>query len=49
MPWDETERNMRLFAREVMPAIKKIEPSAAAATPAPADAAATLDVGLLGT
>jgi alkanesulfonate monooxygenase SsuD/methylene tetrahydromethanopterin reductase-like flavin-dependent oxidoreductase (luciferase family) len=49
MPWDEAERNMRLFAHEVMPAIKKIEPSVAVAARAAADTTATLDVGLLGT
>jgi alkanesulfonate monooxygenase SsuD/methylene tetrahydromethanopterin reductase-like flavin-dependent oxidoreductase (luciferase family) len=25
MPWTEAERNMRLFAREVMPALQKLE------------------------
>ena len=25
MPWEEAERNMRLFAREVMPALQKLE------------------------
>ena len=49
MPWDEAERNMRLFAREVMPAIKTIEPRVAVAARAAADTPATLDVGLLGT
>ena len=47
MPGDEAERNMRLFAREVMPEVKKLDVTAPA--PAPAPAAATLDVGLLGT
>jgi hypothetical protein len=28
MPWTEAERNMRLFAREVMPALQKLEQSA---------------------
>jgi alkanesulfonate monooxygenase SsuD/methylene tetrahydromethanopterin reductase-like flavin-dependent oxidoreductase (luciferase family) len=27
MPWDEAERNMRLFAREVLPALKRLEPA----------------------
>ena len=35
MPPDEAERNMRLFAAEVMPALAKLEP-AAPASPAPA-------------
>jgi alkanesulfonate monooxygenase SsuD/methylene tetrahydromethanopterin reductase-like flavin-dependent oxidoreductase (luciferase family) len=32
MPWDEAERNLRLFAREVMPALQKLdrEPAAVA-------------------
>jgi alkanesulfonate monooxygenase SsuD/methylene tetrahydromethanopterin reductase-like flavin-dependent oxidoreductase (luciferase family) len=29
MPWDEAERNMRLFAREVMPELKKVGAPAA--------------------
>ena len=28
MPWDEAERNMRLFARKVMPELKKVRPFA---------------------
>jgi alkanesulfonate monooxygenase SsuD/methylene tetrahydromethanopterin reductase-like flavin-dependent oxidoreductase (luciferase family) len=50
MPPEEAERNMRLFAREVMPEVRKIDVGMrAAAAPVPAPAAATLDVGLLGT
>ncbi len=26
MPWDDAERNMRLFAREVMPELQKLPP-----------------------
>ncbi len=49
MPWEEAERNMRLFAREVMPEVKKIDVAARATAPRPAPAGAALDVGLLGT
>jgi alkanesulfonate monooxygenase SsuD/methylene tetrahydromethanopterin reductase-like flavin-dependent oxidoreductase (luciferase family) len=51
MPWDEAERNMRLFVRDVMPEVKKIDVTARATAPAPAPrpSATTLDVGLLGT
>ena len=49
MPWEEAERNMRLFAREVMPEVKKIDVTARATAPGPAHAGAALDVGLLGT
>ncbi|HEV8677168.1 MAG TPA: LLM class flavin-dependent oxidoreductase [Methylomirabilota bacterium] len=50
MPYEEAERNMRLFAREVLPALQKVERAPApaprpAAAPAPAR---QLDVGLLG-
>jgi alkanesulfonate monooxygenase SsuD/methylene tetrahydromethanopterin reductase-like flavin-dependent oxidoreductase (luciferase family) len=48
MPYDEAERNMRLFAREVMPAVKQLAGDAA---PAPSPARASderLGVGLLG-
>lgn len=48
MPYDEAERNIRLFARDVMPELRKIAPG----TPTPAaqavPTAATVDVGLLG-
>jgi hypothetical protein len=27
MPWDEAERNLRLFAREVLPALKAEAPA----------------------
>jgi hypothetical protein len=27
MPWDDAERSMRLFAREVMPALKAFDPA----------------------
>jgi alkanesulfonate monooxygenase SsuD/methylene tetrahydromethanopterin reductase-like flavin-dependent oxidoreductase (luciferase family) len=47
MPYDEAERNMRLFAREVMPELQKLTPE-----DVPARAAAAperpVDVGLLG-
>ena len=52
MPYDEAERNMRLFAREVMPALQKLgretRPAAQAAVAA-RQAGKELDVGLLGT
>jgi alkanesulfonate monooxygenase SsuD/methylene tetrahydromethanopterin reductase-like flavin-dependent oxidoreductase (luciferase family) len=46
MPWDEAERNLRLFAREVMPAVKKL----AVTSPAPVlpDPGERMGVGLLG-
>jgi hypothetical protein len=45
MPYDEAERNMRLFAKDVMPELKKL-----AVTPpaAPEPAAAGRDVRALG-
>jgi alkanesulfonate monooxygenase SsuD/methylene tetrahydromethanopterin reductase-like flavin-dependent oxidoreductase (luciferase family) len=48
MPYDEAERNIRLFARDVMPELRKV--AAGTPTPAakPAPAPATVDVGLLG-
>jgi hypothetical protein len=49
MPYADAERNMRLFAREVMPALQKL--SAEAPVPgrgADASAAAPVNVGLLG-
>jgi len=45
MPYDEAERNMRLFAREVVPEIRKLAPGAAAPPRAADD---RLGVGLLG-
>jgi alkanesulfonate monooxygenase SsuD/methylene tetrahydromethanopterin reductase-like flavin-dependent oxidoreductase (luciferase family) len=48
MPWPEAERNMRLFAREVMPALQKLGPAPGVVLPpATAPAAASVDVGLL--
>jgi alkanesulfonate monooxygenase SsuD/methylene tetrahydromethanopterin reductase-like flavin-dependent oxidoreductase (luciferase family) len=46
MPWDEAERNLRLFAREVMPELKKL----AVTPPAPVlpESGERVDVGLLG-
>jgi alkanesulfonate monooxygenase SsuD/methylene tetrahydromethanopterin reductase-like flavin-dependent oxidoreductase (luciferase family) len=46
MPWDEAERNLRLFAREVMPELQKL----AVTPPAPSlpDLGDRVDVGLLG-
>jgi len=49
MPWEEAERNMRLFAREVMPRGQEDRRDARGAAPTPAPAGAALDVGLLGT
>jgi len=51
MPYDAAERNMRLFAREVMPALQKLgrEPRPVAPAAAVAPAGKELDVGLLGT
>jgi alkanesulfonate monooxygenase SsuD/methylene tetrahydromethanopterin reductase-like flavin-dependent oxidoreductase (luciferase family) len=46
LPYDEAERNMRRFAREVMPELKKVPPGHPA--PARTPAAPALDVGLLG-
>lgn len=47
MPWDEAERNMRLFAKDVMPALQKLAPGDATAAPPPARAAEPA-IGLLG-
>jgi alkanesulfonate monooxygenase SsuD/methylene tetrahydromethanopterin reductase-like flavin-dependent oxidoreductase (luciferase family) len=51
MPYDEAERNMRLFARDVIPELKQVAPGAAAKALASVGApvAPQLDVGLLGT
>jgi alkanesulfonate monooxygenase SsuD/methylene tetrahydromethanopterin reductase-like flavin-dependent oxidoreductase (luciferase family) len=46
MPYDEAERNLRLFARDVMPQLQKVD--ATAATPGRARAAEKPGVGLLG-
>jgi alkanesulfonate monooxygenase SsuD/methylene tetrahydromethanopterin reductase-like flavin-dependent oxidoreductase (luciferase family) len=49
MPPDEAERNVRLFAREVLPELRKVPRSTPAVAAVPAGAAGrTLDVGLLG-
>jgi len=52
MPYDEAERSMRLFAREVLPALRKLgreaRPAAQAAVAA-RQAGEELDAGLLGT
>jgi alkanesulfonate monooxygenase SsuD/methylene tetrahydromethanopterin reductase-like flavin-dependent oxidoreductase (luciferase family) len=46
MPWDEAERNLRVFAREVMPEVKKLALTPAApVVPAPGE---RMGVGLLG-
>ena len=46
MPYDEAERNIRLFAREVMPALQKLGP---APPPAPAaELRRKVSVGMLG-
>jgi len=47
MPYDEAERSMRLFAREVMPALQKLQPETAAARAA-ASPERPVNVGLLG-
>jgi alkanesulfonate monooxygenase SsuD/methylene tetrahydromethanopterin reductase-like flavin-dependent oxidoreductase (luciferase family) len=47
MPYDEAERNMRLFAAEVMPALRKL-PVASPAPAEPAAAGAHGDVRALG-
>ena len=36
MPWEEAERNMRLFAREVRPALQALAPGTPPVTPRPA-------------
>ena len=46
MPYDEAERNLRFFAKEVMPALQKLDTAAADAWPVPA--AEKPGVGLLG-
>ncbi len=46
MDYAEAERNMRLFAKEVMPQLQQLGPAAAA--PAPRPAGKELPVGLLG-
>jgi alkanesulfonate monooxygenase SsuD/methylene tetrahydromethanopterin reductase-like flavin-dependent oxidoreductase (luciferase family) len=50
MPYDDAEANMRLFAREVMPALKKlgVEAPVADRVPAASRAGQPGDVGLLG-
>ena len=49
MPYADAERNMRLFAREVMPALQKLSAEApAVGRGAEASAAAPVNVGLLG-
>jgi len=47
MPYDEAERNMRLFAKAVMPELRKLDVKAPAA-PEAAVAAAGKDVRALG-
>ena len=46
MPEDEAERNMRLFAREVLPELKKHEAGSAPGAPA-APAEPTVNAGLI--
>jgi alkanesulfonate monooxygenase SsuD/methylene tetrahydromethanopterin reductase-like flavin-dependent oxidoreductase (luciferase family) len=48
MPWDEAERNLRLFARDVMPELQKLGPSAHPAVKAVPHPGEELGVGLLG-
>jgi alkanesulfonate monooxygenase SsuD/methylene tetrahydromethanopterin reductase-like flavin-dependent oxidoreductase (luciferase family) len=47
MPYDEAERNVRLFAREVMPPLQKLGPPPPPAAAVP-DAAAKVSAGMLG-
>jgi len=47
MPYDEAERNIQLFAREVMPALQKLG-APPAPTPVAADPPRTVNVGMLG-
>jgi alkanesulfonate monooxygenase SsuD/methylene tetrahydromethanopterin reductase-like flavin-dependent oxidoreductase (luciferase family) len=48
MPYDEAERNIRLFAREVMPALRAIVPGSPTPVAAPAAPAPAVNVSLLG-
>ena len=48
MPYDEAERNIRLFAREVMPALREIAPGSPTPAAASAPARDTVNVSLLG-
>ncbi len=48
MPYDEAERNMRLFAREVMPQLQKLEPGAVVPAPAAAPREDKAGIGLIG-
>ncbi|HUF90748.1 MAG TPA: LLM class flavin-dependent oxidoreductase [Candidatus Limnocylindria bacterium] len=48
MPYDEAERNMRLFAREVMPQLQKLEPGAVVPAPAAAAREDKAGIGLIG-
>jgi alkanesulfonate monooxygenase SsuD/methylene tetrahydromethanopterin reductase-like flavin-dependent oxidoreductase (luciferase family) len=47
MPYEDAERNVRLFAREVLPALKSLGPAAAEVAPPPPKPA-PVAVGLLG-
>jgi alkanesulfonate monooxygenase SsuD/methylene tetrahydromethanopterin reductase-like flavin-dependent oxidoreductase (luciferase family) len=48
MPYEDAERNMRLFAKEVMPQLKKLEVKAPGAVPEAAPAGGGKDVRALG-
>jgi hypothetical protein len=48
MPYDEAERNMRLFAKEVMPQLQKLGPPPPPVTSA-REAPPKVDVGMLAT
>jgi alkanesulfonate monooxygenase SsuD/methylene tetrahydromethanopterin reductase-like flavin-dependent oxidoreductase (luciferase family) len=48
MPYDEAERNVRLFAREVKPALQKLRPEPVGAAGVAPGGGKELDVGLLG-
>ena len=48
MPYADAERNMRLFAREVMPALQKLSADSPGRHAADSSTAAPVNVGLLG-
>jgi alkanesulfonate monooxygenase SsuD/methylene tetrahydromethanopterin reductase-like flavin-dependent oxidoreductase (luciferase family) len=48
MPWEEAERNARLFAREVMPALQRLGPEPGRPREAAVIEGRPVDVGLLG-
>ncbi len=48
MPYEEAERNLRLFAKEVMPELQKLGPPPAPADSVASDAARPVSAGMLG-